>query len=63
MSRGLDDFGWIEELYLMGATTNTIAKMTKLPQEKVQHIIYQIEKNRDTLRGFKVGDKNGQHKS
>ena len=54
MSRGLDDFGWIEELYLMGATTNTIAKMTKLPQEKVQHIIYQIEKNRDTLRGFKV---------
>ena len=37
--------------------------MTKLPQEKVQHIIYQIEKNRDTLRGFKVGDKNGQHKS
>ena len=54
MSRGLDDFGWIEELYLMGATTNTIAKMTKLPQEKVQHIIYQIEKNRDTIRGFKV---------
>ena len=54
MSRGLDDFGWIEELYLMGATTNTIAKMTKLPQEKVQHIIYQIEKNRNTLRGFKV---------
>ena len=54
MSRGLDDFGWIEELYLMGATTNTIAKMTKLPQEKVEHIIYQIEKNRDTLRGFKV---------
>ena len=54
MSRGLDDFGWIEELYLMGATTNTIAKMTKLPQEKVQHIIYQIEKNRNTLRGYKV---------
>ena len=54
MSRGLDDFGWIEELYLMGATTNTIAKMTKLPQEKVEHIIYQIEKNRNTLRGFKV---------
>ena len=54
MSRGLDDFGWIEELYLMGATTNTIAKMTKLPQEKVEHIIHQIEKNRNTLRGFKV---------
>ena len=54
MSRGLDNFGWIEELYLMGATTNTIAKMTKLPQEKVERIIHQIEKNRDTLRGFKV---------
>lgn len=54
MSRGLDDFGWIEELYLMGATPKTIANMTKLPQEKVQHIIHQIEKNRDTLRGFKV---------
>ena len=53
MSRGLDDFGWIEELYLMGATPKTIASMTKLPQEKVEHIIYQIEKNRDTLRGFK----------
>ena len=51
MSRGLDDFGWIEELYLMGATTNTIAKMTKLPQEKVEHIIYQIEKNRDIIKG------------
>ena len=54
MSRGLDDFGWIEELYLMGATPKTIAKMTKLPQEKVERIIHQIEKNRDTLRGFKV---------
>ena len=51
MSRGLDDFGWIEELYLMGATTNTIAKMTKLPQEKVEHIIYQIEKKRDIIKG------------
>ena len=49
MSRGLDDFGWIEELYLMGATPKTIAKMTKLPQEKVEHIIYQIEKNRKIL--------------
>ena len=54
MSRGLDDFGWIEELHLMGATPATIAKMTKLPQEKVERIIHQIEKNRDTLRGFKV---------
>ena len=57
MSRGLDDFGWIEELYLMGATTNTIAKMTKLSIEQVERIIYQIEKNRDTLRGFKVSNK------
>ena len=57
MSRGLDDFGWIEELYLMGASKQTICKMTKLPQEKVEHIIYQIEKNRDTLRGFKVSNK------
>ena len=54
MSRGLDDFGWIEELHLMGATPATIAKMTKLPQEKVERIIHQIEKNRDTIRGFKV---------
>ena len=49
MSRGLDDFGWIEELYLMGATTNTIAKMTKLSIEQVERIIYQIEKNRKIL--------------
>ena len=49
MSRGLDDFGWIEELHLMGATPATIASMTKLPQQKVQHIIYQIEKNRKIL--------------
>ena len=54
MSRGLDDFGWIEELYLMGATPKTIAKMTKLSIEQVERIIHQIEKNRDTLRGFKV---------
>ena len=49
MSRGLDDFGWIEELYLMGATPKTIAKMTKLPLEQVERIIYQIEKNRKIL--------------
>ena len=57
MSRGLDDVGWIEELYLMGATTNTIAKMTKLPQEKVEHIIYQIEKNRKILANQNKEDK------
>ena len=39
MSRGLDDFGWIEELYLMGATTNTIAKMTKY----FQCLIYSLQ--------------------
>ena len=54
MSRGLDDFGWIEELYLMGASKQTICKMTKLSIEQVERIIHQIEKNRDTLRGFKV---------
>ena len=54
MSRGLDDFGFIEELWLMGASKKTICKMTKLPLEQVERIIHQIEKNRDTLRGFKV---------
>ena len=54
MSDNLAGYGFIEELYLMGASKKTICKMTKLPQEKVEHIIYQIEKNRDTLRGFKV---------
>ena len=49
MSRGLDDFGWIEELYLMGATPKTIANMTKLSIEQVERIIYQIEKNRKIL--------------
>ena len=57
MSRGLDDFGWIEELYLMGASKKTICKMTKLSIEQVERIIHQIEKNRDTLRGFKVEKK------
>ena len=57
MSRGLDDFGWIEELYLMGASKKTICKMTKLSIEQVERIIHQIEKNRDTLRGFKVSNK------
>lgn len=49
MSRGLDDFGFIEELYLMGATTKTISKMTKLSIEQVERIIHQIEKNRKIL--------------
>ena len=54
MSKNLSDFGFVEELWLLGASKSTISKMTKLPQEKVEHIIYQIEKNRDTIRGFKV---------
>ena len=54
MSKNLSDFGFVEELWLLGASKQTICKMTKLPQEKVEHIIHQIEKNRDTLRGYKV---------
>ena len=49
MSRGLGDFGWVEELHLLGATPATIAKMTKLSIEQVERIIYQIEKNRKIL--------------
>ena len=54
MSKNLSDFGFVEELWLLGASKSTISKMTKLPQEKVERIIHQIEKNRDTIRGFKV---------
>ena len=57
MSRGLDDFGWIEELYLMGATPKTIAKMTKLSIEQVERIIHQIEKNRKILANQNKEDK------
>ena len=48
------EYGWIEELWLMGASKKTICKMTKLPADDVDRIIHQIEKNRNTLRGFKV---------
>ena len=48
------EYGWIEELWLMGASKKTICKMTKLPANNVDRIIHQIEKNRNTLRGFKV---------
>ena len=51
---GLSQYGWIEELWLMGASKKTICKMTKLPADNVDRIIHQIEKNRNTLRGFKV---------
>lgn len=48
---GLNNFGFVEELYLLGCTVKTISNMTKLPQDKVKHIIYEIEKNRQTLKG------------
>ena len=54
MSKNLSDFGFVEELWLLGASKQTICKMTKLSIEQVERIIHQIEKNRDTLRGFKV---------
>ena len=49
MSKNLSDFGFVEELWLLGASKSTISKMTKLPIEQVEHIIYQIEKNRKIL--------------
>ena len=51
MSRGLDDFGFVEELFLLGASNKTIQRMTGLPQDKVEHIIYEIEKNRNIIKG------------
>ena len=57
MSRGLDDFGWIEELWLLGASKSTISKMTKLPIEQVERIIHQIEKNRKILANQNKEDK------
>ena len=54
MSDNLVGYGFIEELYLMGASKKTICKMTKLSIEQVERVLYQIEKNRNTLRGFKV---------
>ena len=56
MSKNLSDFGFVEELWLLGASKQTISKMTKLSIEQVERIIHQIEKNRDTLRGFKVSN-------
>lgn len=49
MSNNMLNFGAIEELWLLGATPKTISKMTKLPIDKVERIIYQIEKNRKIL--------------
>lgn len=49
MSDNLSDFGFVEELWLLGASKSTISKMTKLSIEQVERIIYQIEKNRKIL--------------
>ena len=62
MSNNLSDFGFVEELWLLGASKQTISKMTKLSIEQVERIIHQIEKNRDTLRGFKVSNKEEKYK-
>ena len=62
MSNNLSDFGFVEELWLLGASKQTISKMTKLSIEQVERIIHQIEKNRDTLRGFKVSNKEEEYK-
>ena len=57
MSKNLSDFGFVEELWLLGASKSTIAKMTKLPIEQVERIIYQIEKNRKILANQNKEDK------
>lgn len=49
MSKNLNDFGFVEELWLLGASKKTISKMTKLPLDKVDRIIYNIEKTRKAL--------------
>ena len=57
MSDNLSDFGFVEELWLLGASKSTISKMTKLPIEQVERIIYQIEKNRKILANQNKEDK------
>ena len=57
MSKNLSDFGFVEELWLLGASKQTICKMTKLPLEQVERIIYQIEKNRKILANQNKEDK------
>ena len=54
MSDNMLDYGWVEELYLMGASAKTIANITKQPLCKVENTLKHIKHNRDTLRGFKV---------
>lgn len=57
MSKNLSDFGFVEELWLLGASKQTICKMTKLSIEQVERIIYQIEKNRKILANQNKEDK------
>ena len=60
MSDNMLDYGWVEELYLMGASAKTIANITKQPLYKVENTLKHIKHNRDTLRGFKVEKKEAQ---
>ena len=57
MSKNLSDFGFVEELWLLGASKQTICKMTKLSIKEVERIIYQIEKNRKILANQNKEDK------
>ena len=54
MSDNMLDYGWVEELYLMGASAKTIANLTKSPLWKVENTIKHIQKNQETIRGYKV---------
>ena len=54
MSDNLLELGTIEELWNLGCTPKTIARITKQPLCKVENTLKHIKKNRDTLRGFKV---------
>ena len=54
MSDNMLDYGWVEELYLMGASAKTIANLTKSPLSKVENTLKHIKHNKDTIRGFKV---------
>lgn len=54
MSDNMLDYGTIEELWNLGCTTKTIARITKSPLWKVENTLKHIKHNRDTLRGFKV---------
>ena len=57
MRKNLSDFGFVEELWLLGASKSTISKMTKLSIEQVERIIHQIEKNRKILANQNKEDK------